>query len=58
MKGMVDGMRSDAFAAPPPLDLSPTDDNKVLPSTFGAWYGMSRTGSIGYFYNKNLVRHR
>lgn len=37
-KGMVGGVRNDAFPAPPVLDLSPTGGVTVLPSTFGAWY--------------------
>jgi hypothetical protein len=38
MKGMVGGVRSDAFPAPPLLDLSPTGGVEVVPSSFGAWY--------------------
>ena len=37
-KGMIGGVRSDAFPAPPSLDYSPTHGVAVLPSTFGAWY--------------------
>lgn len=36
-KGAVAGS-TNAFPAPPPLDLSPTGGVNVAPSTFGAWY--------------------
>src|SRR5579859_4952792 len=36
-KGAVPGS-TNAFPAPPPLDLSPTGGKNVAPSTFGAWY--------------------
>jgi hypothetical protein len=36
-KGAVAGS-TDAFPAPPPLDLSPTGGLNVSPNSFGAWY--------------------
>lgn len=36
-KGAIAGS-TNAFPAPPPLDLSPTGGKNVAPSTFGAWY--------------------
>jgi hypothetical protein len=48
MKGMVNGVRSDAFPAPPLLDYSPTGGNPVQPSSFGAWYSTSQGNP---FYN-------
>ncbi len=36
-KGAISGS-TNAFPAPPPLDLSPTGGVNVLPSTFNAWY--------------------
>jgi hypothetical protein len=36
-KGAIPGS-TNAFTAPPPLDLSPTGGVNVAPSTFGAWY--------------------
>jgi hypothetical protein len=38
MKGMVGGVRSDAFPAPPLIDLSPTGGVEVAPSTMGAFF--------------------
>lgn len=38
MKGMVNGIRSDAFPAPPILSLSPTGGLEVAPSTMGAFH--------------------
>jgi hypothetical protein len=38
MKGMVNGIRSDAFPAPDLLDLSPSSGVELLPSSFGAYY--------------------
>jgi hypothetical protein len=37
-KGMINSTRSDAFPAPPPLDLTPTGGVPVPPGNFGAWY--------------------
>lgn len=37
-KGMVNGVRSDAFPAPPLLDLSPTGGVETAPSTVGAFW--------------------
>ena len=37
-KGMVNGVRSDAFPAPPLLDLTPTGGVEVSSSTVGAYY--------------------
>jgi endoglucanase/chitinase len=37
-KGMVNGTRSDAFPAPPPLDLKPTGGIEVSSSTVGAYW--------------------
>jgi hypothetical protein len=51
MKGMVNGIRSDAFPAPPPLDYSPTGGHPVQPSSFGAWYGHGLNGSVGIYYD-------
>lgn len=38
MKGMVGGVRSDAFPAPPFIDLSPTGGVEVAPSSMGAFH--------------------
>lgn len=46
-KGMVGGLRADAFPAPALLDLSYTGGVHVLPSTFNAWYATQ----LGQFYN-------
>lgn len=43
-KGMVNGVRTDAFQAPPLLDLSPTGGQPVLPSTFSAWFPSGYNG--------------
>lgn len=36
---------SDAYPAPPPIDLTPTGRVAVLPSTFGAWQAANGLGS-------------
>lgn len=46
-KGMIGGVRADAFAAPALIDLSDTGGTPSVPNTFGAWYA---TGQ-GIFYN-------
>jgi hypothetical protein len=46
-KGMIAGVRADAFPAPLLIDLSPTGNVHVLPSTFNAWYATQ----LGQFYN-------
>jgi hypothetical protein len=37
VKGMAPG-GTNAFPAPPPLDLTPTNGVNIAPSSFGAWY--------------------
>ena len=49
-KGMVGGVRADAFPAPALIDLSDTGGIHVLPSTFGAWYATN----LGNFYNTSV----
>ena len=52
IKGMVGGVRSDAFPPPPPIDYSPTGGVPVKPSTFGAWYGYGASlGGVGIYYD-------